>query len=320
MKISVIIPVYNSETFLPMVFDSIENQTFKDFEVIFIEDSSSDNSLSLLKEFCSKNDYATVYSIENKGVSNARNVGIEKSKGEYIVFWDSDDKIEYNFLEVMEKYASEDYLAICGYYDNKNDQNKLWVYSDLEAEKLSLNAIKDVQDKRLFNIPWNKIFSAKVIKDNGILFDTSLSLGEDCLFNADYTQYQKGFIVVNQPLYTYYTRNTNASSRFHENQFISRVKGNLAILKFADKTQPDYDYTIWRIKHCFGEELIGSLWYYCKYYRKENKKIIKEILKYYKTSKNVVKPKVNLLLKITIGLGFVPLVRLYHKLILKGKQ
>ena len=102
MKISVIIPVFNSEPFLPMVFDGIENQTFKDFEVIFIEDSSSDNSLTLLQDFCKKNSYASVYSIENKGVSNARNVGIEKSCGEYIVFWDSDDKIAYNFLEVMQ--------------------------------------------------------------------------------------------------------------------------------------------------------------------------------------------------------------------------
>ena len=98
-KVSIIIPVYNVEQYLPKCLDSIINQTLKDIEIICINDGSIDNSLSILKEYASKDDRIIIIDKENEGQGIARNLGIKKAKGKYIGFVDPDDWVDIQMFE-----------------------------------------------------------------------------------------------------------------------------------------------------------------------------------------------------------------------------
>ena len=146
-KISIIVPVYNSEVYLKECIDSILNQTFKDIEVIFINDGSTDNSVQVIKENMTKNNFIIIEQ-ENRGLGAARNVGLKKSTGEYILFLDSDDYLDKYACEHMYKVAidTESDVVQCGFkffYEDgradklvkyKQDAN-ICTYSNLEAVK-----------------------------------------------------------------------------------------------------------------------------------------------------------------------------------------
>ena len=104
-KVSVIIPVYNVEDYLRETIDSIINQTMKDYEVIFIDDGSTDNSVNIIKEYIEKNGSMTI--CQENMLSVARNKGIELAEGEYIAFMDSDDKLPKDSLELRYNLAKE---------------------------------------------------------------------------------------------------------------------------------------------------------------------------------------------------------------------
>ncbi len=104
-KISIILPVYNTEKYLTRCFKSVLRQTFDSYEVIVINDGSTDNSLSIINKFAKQNSKIKVYSQENKGLSYSRNLGIKKSNADYIFFLDSDDSIHKNTLEELYNLA-----------------------------------------------------------------------------------------------------------------------------------------------------------------------------------------------------------------------
>ena len=107
MKYSIIIPVYNTSKYLKKCLDSIINQTYKDYEVIIINDGSTDNSLDIIKEYSSKNKSIKYKSIKNSGLSVARNTGVSLARGEYILFLDSDDYIDKNLLNKLSIYDND---------------------------------------------------------------------------------------------------------------------------------------------------------------------------------------------------------------------
>ena len=100
-QISVVLPVYNVEEYLRQCLDSLANQTFEDFEVICVNDGSGDSSLSILEEYASEDERFKIISQENKGLSGARNTGMDYIKGKYTIFVDSDDWLELNALEKL---------------------------------------------------------------------------------------------------------------------------------------------------------------------------------------------------------------------------
>ena len=106
--ISVIVPVYNVETYLEECLDSIQNQTYTDLEVILVNDGSTDGSKAICERYCKENRHFHLLNQENQGLSAARNKGVEISTGEYIVFVDSDDIIKTNYLEKLMQYMTED--------------------------------------------------------------------------------------------------------------------------------------------------------------------------------------------------------------------
>lgn len=320
MTVSVVIAIYNCEKFLSKLLCNIKNQTFKDFEVIFINDSSTDRSLQILEEFCKNDERFFVYTKENKGVSSARNYGLEKAKGKYVVFWDGDDEVSPFFLEKMLAGCSDDYLTICGFNYNLNDKVDIKIYSENCYDVLDKNSIPLLQDKWLFNTLWNKIFLTEKIVENGILFEESFSMGEDADFVLKYCKAIKGFYVINEPLYTYFTRSVNASCKYHETILQSTIKRNELIKENLDKNLDDYKQKLETVCRAEYGELIGVLWHYCKFYKlnKKNKFYIKETLRVLNGKKRVT--KLNGFLRFTIKLKSVTLSRIYYRILTKKRK
>ncbi len=126
MKVSVIVPVYNVEKYLKKCLDSLINQTFKDYEIIIVNDGSTDTSQDIINEYVNKYPFIKAFKKENGGLSSARNVGLDNAQGEYISFVDSDDYVEIFFLEKMYGKAIENNsdVVICDYYAITDDNKK----------------------------------------------------------------------------------------------------------------------------------------------------------------------------------------------------
>ena len=192
-QISVIIPIYNCEKYIKECLSSLIKQTFKNFEIICINDGSTDNTLKILKKFETKDERIIIFNQNNSGPGIARNVGMNKSKGEYLMFLDSDDifkktMLEELYIKIKENDAD---VVIC---NSQNFENKKWWKKYYEKNYfINDNIIKqktfsslDIK-KDFFNLfiwwPWDKIFKKKYIKNLGIEYQ-NLKSSEDLFFVA----------------------------------------------------------------------------------------------------------------------------------------
>lgn len=209
--VSIIIPIYNVEKYLKKCLDSIVNQTYKNIEIVCIDDGSPDNSIDILNEFAKRDNRIKIIRQENKGLSGARNKGIDNAKGKYIIFIDSDDWIEFNMVELMINKIEKENLdiVICGQYNHYilNDNELI---KEINLKKLSnfiFNNykeyfIKNYQLKLPFGSSWNKIFKLDIIKENNLYF-VEKCLHEDLLFVFRYLNLVRRIGIVETPLYHY---------------------------------------------------------------------------------------------------------------------
>lgn len=190
LKISIIIPVYNTEKYIKDCLDSIKNQTYLNFEVIIVDDGSSDGSGYICDTFSLLDQRFRVFHIENKGVSHARNFGIKKSCGYYVSFVDSDDYLEYDALEKMSNFTQngKNDIVSCSLFLKKDDtlskQDGLYLgipvgdsFTKNELSQSELNTFLNGM-----NYPVAKLYKSKMIKNNKILFPEGIRFGEDLVF------------------------------------------------------------------------------------------------------------------------------------------
>lgn len=183
VKFSIVIPVYNSGKYLNECLDSVINQTFKDIEIICIDDGSTDNSLSILKEYEEKDKRIKVFSQEHRGVGAARNYGMELAKGEYINFLDSDDKISANTLKSVNKFFEGnkylDVVAIPIFFFNEYNHELNYKFNLEEDPK---NRVIDL-NKNYENVQAS-VSSAFIKADSlgDLKFNEELSYNEDLIF------------------------------------------------------------------------------------------------------------------------------------------
>lgn len=165
-KVSIVMPVYNVEKYLRMCLDSVVNQTLADIEVIVVNDGSTDHSLSILEEYEAKyKGLITVYTTENRGVSHARNYGIERAHGEYLLFVDSDDFIEPDMCEKLYEKAKKDNndIVICKYYDvYANETTGLITRKKGKAYDIAIGRNFNLHDTKfelthISPFPWDKL-------------------------------------------------------------------------------------------------------------------------------------------------------------------
>lgn len=221
MKLSVIIPVYNTNKYLEKCLESIVNQTLKDIEIICIDDGSTDNSLEILNNFAKKDKRIKVLTQKNQGQSVARNAGIKAAKGEYIGFIDSDDWADETMFEKLynnaKTYNSD--IAMCSItmFDEKTgDYNTKDPYMTLDLfDKSFENRAFNYKDtlKFLFRIcvvPWNKIYKSEFLIGNNILFPEGLFF-EDNVFCIEVLLNAENISIIKEPL-IYYRRFSQTST------------------------------------------------------------------------------------------------------------
>lgn len=211
MMISVIIAVYNSEHYILECVNSIMNQTYSDFEIILVNDGSTDNSLQICKSLKEKyNSRIILHSQDNKGVSAARNAGLHYATGDYIYFMDSDDCIHERTFEIfMDTYNERQDIKLisCGYardYKSLKLSDEVQVHS---ARKLSDSLWTSTA---LFdNYLWNKLFLRSIIFQNEISFDEEINVWEDLLFVLEYMKYVD-YVAVNKSVLYFYRLNSES--------------------------------------------------------------------------------------------------------------
>ncbi len=206
---SVIVPVYNRRGLIRRCLDSVLRQTFKDFELIVVDDGSDDGSEKICDKYCEMYSAVRVLHQRNRGVSRARNAGIDNAKGRICVFVDSDDSIPPNYLmnfaKAFEKYG-EEYVYISS-YKIKTDQDIRY----LQYEKNHPYSASDGSNffqligKGLFNAINNKLYLLQLVREYKIRFPEKYDYGEDLIFNLRYfdkTAFR--FLVLNHNFYWYY--------------------------------------------------------------------------------------------------------------------
>ena len=200
--ISVIVPVYKSEKYLPRCVDSILAQSYTDIELLLVNDGSPDNCGAICDEYAAKDNRVRVFHKENGGVSSARNLGLNNAQGEWITFVDSDDWIESDFFEIHME-VSED-LLVQNYRIQEGDNCIPFVFEKRSVSELEIqDLINETIDKQIFRVPWAKFFKRKLIINNNIYFAEGVKIGEDTLFVLDYLRYVKSVRFLSGANYVY---------------------------------------------------------------------------------------------------------------------
>lgn len=216
--VSIIVPVYNVEKYLEKCLESIINQTYKNLEIICIDDGSPDNSIDILNKFSEKDPRIKIIRQKNRGLSGARNTGINISKGKYITFVDSDDWIENNMVELLvKKMEIEDLeLVICGRNHIINGEVKAIKLDKIE--KILMDRILSgkeyfleiISKTNLFTASaYNKLYLLEKIKKENLIFPEG-RLYEDLLFVFKYLYFSKKVNIVNKELYNYFINREGA--------------------------------------------------------------------------------------------------------------
>lgn len=213
-KISVIVPIYNAEKFLEKCLDSIVKQTYKNLEIILINDGSTDSSKNICIDYKRRDSRIVYIDNNNNGVSYSRNDGIKISTGKYITFIDADDYVSLTFIEDMIIEAQNDKydLIISAYkevYNNKINEEKIKNYSCLKDD-LRNDYYKLL---KFLKTPWGKLYKADIIKQHKIMFPEGFITSEDQIFNFKYFMYVKKYKFINRCNYFYIHQNSNSLSK-----------------------------------------------------------------------------------------------------------
>lgn len=189
MKISIIIPIFNADAFLEQCISSVLEQTYDDFELILINDGSTDQSGEICEKFAAGDYRIKLFHKGNGGVSSARNLGLQVVTGQWITFVDSDDYLTLDYLKAFSEFFETDTdLIIQGQNSIGKSRDEIRISYSFENQ----SQIAPYEFLNRFNIlpfyfgVWCKAFKTEIIKSNKITFDTNKSLGEDTLFNLEY--------------------------------------------------------------------------------------------------------------------------------------
>lgn len=256
-KVSIIVPCYNVEKFVAKCIRSIMRQSYRNIEIIAVEDGSTDNTPSILNEIALEDDRLAVIHKKNGGVSAARNTGIEKATGQYIVFVDGDDYISNDYVTYMLKLVYSTQAEFCvslNYFKTNKDKQ-------IKVDNVRLFSVEDATS--YFLSPDTIVYSPNCIinKDliirNKISFSTNLFYGEGLTFTSSLAQVCNGLGVGCRKVY-YYRRNneTSATTKFSLNKYIN---GSNALQNIYNSLTIKTDKTINTFKLHLSIFYIGAI-------------------------------------------------------------
>lgn len=208
IKISIIIPVYNTEKFLEKCLNSVINQTLKEIEIIIVNDGSIDNSLEIIKNFQQIDDRIILLNEQNGGSSIARNKGLEKSKAKYIYFIDSDDYLEEKtmFEEIYNKCEEDNLDMVIFDYYNDFGNKKEYIKNIEVSDNILINKeeyIKDLINGKWGISIWGKLIKKNIFTENNIKFPENIFMGEDLLTSLKLVFFSDKIGKINKAFYNY---------------------------------------------------------------------------------------------------------------------
>lgn len=228
--ISVIIPVYNCEKYLETCIDSVINQTYKDLQIILIDDGSTDQSSNICDKYAKTDSRIEVYHTKNQGVSAARNYGLSKVYGEYISFIDADDFLEITMYDtIIKNFDNKTEIIICNFSiikenlkNNSNDIPNITLQKNACIKELLLN-------RYLIGALWNKVFRYNIIKD--IRFNEKFAIGEDLLFQYNLIKNIESAKFISERLYNYRVSQNNATNKSSYEKWLQFIDVTKIILE-----------------------------------------------------------------------------------------
>lgn len=216
LLVSIIIPVYNVEKYLPVCLDSVKKQSYENLEIILINDGSTDKSGEICDSYAKKDSRIKVLHTTNNGVSSARNTGIECANGEAICFIDSDDTVEEDYIAnlVNAWVEGKSDLVICNIKD---------IYpSKIVSKRKVRNKLTGVFRKDywklidLLRVPVVKLYKSDIIKKYSLEFPTTIHTAEDQIWNFNYYSHVNSYSYVDNSLYNYFHRDNNSLSQLKD--------------------------------------------------------------------------------------------------------
>lgn len=240
-KVSIIVPIYNVEAFLYRCMDSLISQTFKNIEIIALNDGSKDNSINILREYERRDSRIVVIDKQNEGLSQTRNIGIELATGDYITFVDGDDWLDVEMINMMQETAVKNNsdVVLCSYIREYKERSLPKVFDETEVIVYKKEDVKSslyrkmvgpigLEMKKPENLhslitAWGKLYRSSIIKENNIKFiDTSVIGTEDCLFNVHAFRYVNQAVLINLPLYHYWKGNSSSLTSSYKPNLIKQ--------------------------------------------------------------------------------------------------
>lgn len=250
--ISIIVPVYNNDKYITECLNSVLKIKSNNIECIVIDDGSTDKSSNIINYFARKNSIIKVIHTKNNGVSKARNIGLDMAKGEYIMFLDSDDYFNSDFINILDSIVLNEMTVFAHNVtdDNNNiDTKNITISNELPYKIKIQNMIKN----NIINTCWGKCFSAKILKDNNIKFNENIKVGEDTDFVIHYLKHCHSIGFVDIPILTYRKTKFNTMSKFgieilNDILTITTVKKEFVKMQNLDSSLYSYvDYYYYRL-------------------------------------------------------------------------
>lgn len=230
IKVSVIIPVYNAERYLIPCLDSLACQTLQECEFIFINDGSRDQSGEIIEKYSKNDSRIKLIHQENKGVSMARNAGLQEAVGEFVGFVDADDYIEKDMFTNLYNTALEgDYDVVISNFESEIEGRKVItrypfpIHTMLTREYIEQEILTFYLKSDQLNTVWNKLYKRKVINENNVNFPEKVALGEDGLFNMQFFRHAMNTIYIDYTGYHYREVAGSATRNILEKDYFSRA-------------------------------------------------------------------------------------------------
>lgn len=293
VTISILMPVYNSQDYLKNTVQDVINQSYKDWELILVDDGSKDDSKNICNELQNIDKRIKFIDKENTGVSSTRNTALYNANGKYIAFIDSDDSVQRDYLKILlssiEKSQGE--LAVCGFVERRISTNgkaeelkKVFCPKEVISIEEMKDLIMDFGNSGLLNPLWNKLYSKEIIENNNIRFKEDIETGEDFIFNLQYFRKIKKICFSKEKLYYYIRRNNNSVTY----QYISNMyEKGLEIHSLLEGFLKDMNFYNSKNKYIlYGNHLMGVFSAFLNLFHKDCKLSFKEKKDYIKAIVN----------------------------------
>lgn len=242
MLITVVVSVYNTGKYLHKFMESLLSQTFRDFEIIIVDDGSTDGSSETCEKEAENGSGIRVFHKPNGGLSSARNFGIEHAEGQFIIFPDPDDWVEPDYLEklISIKNESDADLPVCGHYDEMDGKRRIWNEGAKPCVLDNAKAMEILMQPSAYcGYAWNKLYNLDVIRKNKLRFDTDLGMVQDLHFAVRYFQCINTVAYDPVPLY-HYNHDSGGVTASYSPLSPRKISGLLTYKKIGEITERKY--------------------------------------------------------------------------------